>query len=151
VSYVKNYIRYYLGPGYPETGSSKYSQVYDGSTDWDADGGRLTNCYYEYGNGKKRHIRVYAPDGYRFYNSTWGYYVISNVHAPHWYGDADCSGGADAYGWSEDYEGIILGEAAADGYSTYRTFYPTQNASNWWEDATHYQKSDGYASRVTLP
>ena len=151
VDYVKGKIAN-LGPGYPETnGAVKYSQVSDGgASDEDDDQGRKTACYYEYGNGKKRHIRPYAPYGYQLYNSYFGYYVISNVHAPHWYGDSQCSGGADDYGWSEDYEGIMLSEAAAKGYSTYRYAWSTLNASNWREDYNHYQKSNGWASRVTL-
>ena len=151
VSSVTNYIRAGLGPGYPTTGSNKYSYVTDGgSMVWNTDGGKMTNCYTEYGSGKKRHIRVYAPYDQRFYNTVWGYYVISNVHVRQ--NNPGCSSGTLLYGWSEDYEGIVLSEAAADGYYVDPLwYYPTLNTGEYWEpDNIHYQKSDGYARSIAF-
>jgi len=155
VDYVKGKIAN-LGPGYVNVGSgdadAKWNHVYDGVEDWDDDRGRWTNCYSQYGWEKRRHIRVYAPDGTRFYNYYFGYYSISNVHAPHYYPGSDCENNdAHMWGWSEDYEGTMLSEAAAKGYSTYVYAWNTQNNIDGWEDDDHYQKSNGYAARVTIP
>jgi len=146
VSSVKTYIQNSLGPGYPTTGSTKYSYVSDGTLVWNADGGKMTNCYDEYGHGKKRHIRPYAPYDNHFYNATWGYYVISNMHER--LNEPGCSG-ALYYGWSEDIEDIVLQEASADGYPTNAVYYNTQNYGEFWEpDGRHFQKSDGYAATI---
>jgi len=47
-------------------------------------------------------------------------------------------------------ESTILGEAAADGYSTVAHVYNMQNGGNGYTDDEHYHQSDGWASYVNF-
>ena len=47
-------------------------------------------------------------------------------------------------------ESTILGEAAADGYSTVAHVYNMQNGGNGYTDDEHYHQSDGWASYINF-
>ncbi|MGQ9571814.1 MAG: hypothetical protein ACUVV3_01280 [Dehalococcoidia bacterium] len=148
VGTVHNYFKTGLGPGYPRSGGIEYEYVWQEgqAAHWDNDGGRQTNPYWWGGNCWARHSRIYAPNGYRFYNPSWQYFVIASQHYDinHWSG---CPG-PDLFGYSEEVEDIIRYEADEEYTVGPDKWYNMQNYGYFWMDASHYHQSDGYASYV---
>jgi len=90
------------------------------------------------------HMRIYADDGYRMYNTSYGYYCIASIHK-------DVNEGLPyaEYGWSEDMEDYVCDYADNEGYTVYEDYSSYGNQIYEWQ-GNHYYQSNGYASAVNV-
>ena len=121
-----------------------------GSWEWDKDRGT------KHLDGHYLHMRVYAPHpgGYephpeldRFYNDTWGYYVLGTCH----WDEFPEIPGVSWHGYSESAEGEFCEIAEDAGYTVDEDAYDMENyeASRW--EGTSFWNNGGHASKVQVP
>ncbi len=130
--------------GYFLAGSKEHAYVNDGQGYvWDEDGGRKNGTPSLFGS--TNHYRVYAPPTTdRFYNLSFGYYVIGTSHIDH-NELQSFVGGGDYYDGTETTEHDIGNRAAAMGL---QTNFDYANFSNrqYGKQGKHNFQNDG---RVT--
>jgi len=162
VDKVKNLINQYNGVGH--SGGTKHiivreaNEYQNGSSIsyvqmWDDDSGKKNvapNCSTY---TSAYHYRVYADESAyshdRFYNDTWGFYVIATAH---WDENDGCSGAR--HGWGENAEATV--RAWSDNVPGWGITANYWNMSNnrccfFDKNNTHYWQNTGAASVIEVP
>lgn len=129
-------------------GHTMWSALTDGySWTWDGDDGIKRPCLPACMTSAT-HLRLYAPPATdRFYNPSWGYYVIASSHKDQ---SEFCFFGTK-HGWSEDAEEHAVDVArsfgwyAGDDWASFSNPLPNTHLGN------HYLQNDGRASHVRVP
>ena len=160
VSKVRGIVSSWLS----STGSNMYARLSDtaGTWEWRGDSGRKQGTWYWVGfrlvaRTKVLHIRLYAHNGDRSHNATWGDYVLCTTHFDN-NELGQTSGAPKWYGMSEDAAGIVDDWFAAKGYTVLRDTRDLGNLEGDGvtprldaRDPTHIWQCDGRASLISIP
>lgn len=130
--------------GYWAVGSTMHAYMWNNGTwgpGFDTDAGKKTDtpsCF-----GSTRHFRIYAPPTTdRFYNQSYGYYVVASTHYDHhelcdsWFDD------------SEGTEGDVGSDVGDNGGNAVFHDYGWFNNHAWHNEGNHHWRQDGYATYV---
>jgi hypothetical protein len=108
---------------------------------YDQDSGKKTDspsCL-----GSTRHFRIYAPPTTdRFYNQSYGYYVVASTHYDHhelcddWFDD------------SEGTEHDLANEVASQPGNAVWHDYANLSNYQWYDEGNHHWRQNGYATYV---
>jgi hypothetical protein len=115
--------------------------------DWDVDKGTKNgSCLTTY-----KHMRLYAPPTTdRFFNNSWGYYVLGTTHID----DFECGviAGWAAFGWSEDAEHLMADQARLSGslltVNEDAGYFHNIESPRW--DGDHFWQSNGLATYISV-
>ena len=160
VSKVRTIIKSWL----PSIGSNMYARLSDttGVWEWRGDAGRKQSTWYWSGfrllaRTQVLHIRLYAHNGDRSHNVTWGDYVLCTTHFDNnEYGQTP--GVPTWYGMSENAAGMVDDWFAGRGYRVTRDSYDLGNLEGDGvtgrpdiASASHIWQCDGKASLIYIP